>query len=337
MMRLLARTAIAAAAALIVAAFATLRAGYAETIDSVVAAVDGTPITSYDLKSTAASPGIGGPLGAAQPGITVPATDDPQEKLEAMILQQMLDHESIKYLDKLDEGQVDRYIQTVEERNHLTDEQLRGQLKTQGISYDTFRGTIRKQVASMEMFDREVRQKIVVPDTEIEAYYKAHQDEFTTSEEKYRLAQILIAVPAGATPEQTTEAKKKAEDIRKLAEKGADFGDLARQYSEDDSKSKGGELGEFAPSELNDDIAAAVAKLKAGEISEVAQTKYGFHIVKVEEHVEPGARSLAAVYGEIRDKLASERAKTEFQKWINDKLRQQHFVETPDQHAGAAP
>jgi peptidyl-prolyl cis-trans isomerase SurA len=337
MMRLIARAAIAAAAAIAVAGFATLRAGYAETIDSVVAAVDGTPITSYDLKSTAASPGAGSALGAAQPGIAVPASDDPQEKLEALILQQMLDHESLKYLEKLDEAQVDRYIQTVEERNHLTEEQLRGQLKAQGISYDSFRANIRKQVAAMEMFDREVRQRVIVPDSAIEAYYKAHQDEFTTSEEKYRLAQILIAVAAGATPEQTAAAKKKAEEIRKEAEKGADFGELARQYSEDDSKTKGGELGEFAPSELNNEIAAGVAKLKAGDISEVVHTKYGFHIVKVEEHVEPGTRPLAAVRGEIRDKLASELAKTEFQKWINDKLRQQHSVETPDQHAGAAP
>jgi parvulin-like peptidyl-prolyl isomerase len=335
MMRSSVRAALIAAAALAVAGLAESGTGYAETIDSVVAAVDGTPITTYDLKNTAAKPG--GPLGAGQPGIAVPTSDDPQEKLEALILQQMLDHESLKYLEKLDEDQVDRYISNVEERNHLTDEQLRGQLKSQGMSYDSFRANIRKQVAAMEMFDREVRQKIVVPDSEIEAYYKAHPEEFTTSDEKYRLAQVLVAVAPGATPEQTDAAKNKAEDVRKQAEKGAAFGDLARQYSEDDSKTKGGELGEFAPSELNDEIAAAVAKLKTGEISEVVRTKYGFHVVKLEEHVEPGTRPLAAVRGEIRDKLASDRAKTEFQKWINDKLRQQHSVEAPEQQAGTSP
>jgi parvulin-like peptidyl-prolyl isomerase len=335
MMRSSVRAAMVAAAALAVAGLAESGAGYAETIDRVVAAVDGTPITTYDLKNTAAKPG--GPLSAGQPGIAVPTSDDPQEKLEALILQQMLDHESLKYLEKLDEDQVDRYISNVEERNHLTDEQLRGQLKSQGMSYDSFRANIRKQVAAMEMFDREVRQKILVPDPEIEAYYKAHPEEFTTSDEKYRLAQVLVAAAMGATPEQTDAAKKKAEDIRKQAEKGADFGDLARQYSDDDSKTKGGELGEFAPSELNDEIAAAVAKLKAGEISEVVHTKYGFHVVKVEEHVEPGTRPLAAVRGQIRDKLASDRAKAEFQKWINDKLRQQHSVETPEQQAGTSP
>jgi len=324
------------AAAIAAAAFAASRPGYAETIDSVVAAVDGTPITSNDLKGAAANPA--GPLGnIAQPGFAVPTSDDPQEKLEALILQQMLDHESLKYLEKLDEEQVDRYLQNVEERNHLTDEQLREQLKTQGITYDAFRANIRKQVAAMQMFDREVRQKIVVPDSEVEAYYKSHQDEFGVSEEKYRLAQILIAVPEGATSEQRAEARKKAEDIRKQAEKGADFGELARQYSDDDSKSKGGELGEFAPSELNDQIAAAVAGLKTGEISQVVQTKYGFHLVKVEQHDQPGVPQLAQIREQIRDKLASEKAKGAFQKWIDEKLRQQHFVETPDQQAGTAP
>jgi len=261
--------------------------------------------------------------GGAPPG-------DPQEVLQALITEVMLDDEAIKFIGKLDEGEVDRYIQNVEERNHMTDEQLRAQLQSQGVSYDAFRANIRRQVATMTMIDREVRQKIVIPDSEIEAYYKAHPDEFTVTDERYRLAQILIAVPAGASPDQVTEAQKKVEDIHKQAEKGADFGDLARQYSDDDSKAKGGELGDFAPSELNDEIATAIKGLKAGEISQVVRTKYGFHIVKVEGHQRPGVQPYDDCKNFIRDKLMTEQAKAKFQTWIDQDLKRRHMVEIAD-------
>lgn len=255
---------------------------------------------------------------------------DPQEVLQALITEVMLDNEALKFIGKLDEGEVDRYIQNVEERNHMTDEQLRAQLQSQGVSYDAFRANIRRQVATMTMIDREVRQKIVIPDSDIEAYYKAHPDEFTVTDERYRLAQILIAVPAAASPDQVAEAQKKAEDIRKQAEKGTDFGDLARQYSDDDSKTKGGELGDFTPGELNDQIAAAISGLKSGEISKVVRTKYGFHIVKVEEHQRPGVQPFDDVKNLIRDKLMTDQAKVKFQTWIDQDLKRRHMVEIMD-------
>jgi peptidyl-prolyl cis-trans isomerase D len=135
-------------------------------------------------------------------------------------------------------------------------------------------------------------------------------------------------VPANSPPDRVEAARKKAEDIHTKAVKGADFGDLARQFSDDDSKSKGGELGEFSPKELNDAIEAAVAKLKAGDISDIVRTQYGFHVIKVEAHQKPGSQSLADVKPQIREKLLTEAAKGEFQKWVDRDLVKQHYVET---------
>jgi len=171
----------------------------------------------------------------------------------------------------------------------------------------------------------------VIPDSEVQAYYKEHPDEFTVSDEHYRLAQILIAVPPDASPEQVAAAQKKADDIRKQAvAKDANFGDLARQYSDDDSKSKGGQLGDFTPGEINDNIAKAIAGLNDGDVSNVVRTKYGFHIVKVEEHEKPGLQPLDDVKNIIRDKLMTEQAKTKFQDWIDNDLKRRHLVEMSD-------
>ena len=229
----------------------------------------------------------------------------------------------------MDEDEVDRYIANIEAQNHVTDDQLRAQLQQQNISYDEFRAKIRKQVEAMTMIDREVRQKIVIPEEEIQIYYRNNPDEFTTTKEKFKLAQILIAVPDNARPQDVAAARLKAEDIRKLAVKSdADFGSLALQYSDDDSKTKGGELGEFSPGDLNDAVLAAIRNSKDGDISPVVKTRYGFHIVKVEMHQTPGLQPLDQVRGKIRDILMTEQSREAFQKWLDTELIQKHYVET---------
>jgi len=178
------------------------------------------------------------------------------------------------------------------------------------------------------MIDKEVREKIVVPESEIAGYYQTHLADFTITDEKYRLAQILIAVPKNATPQQVMALRDKALAVRKQAVKGADFGTLALQYSDDDSKTKGGELGWFLPSNLNDQVEAGIKNLKVGGISNLIRTKYGFHIIKVEEHQVPGVEPLSQVRSEIRNKIQSEQARGDFEKWVDTDLAKQHYVET---------
>jgi peptidyl-prolyl cis-trans isomerase SurA len=312
---------------LVLATAVNVRPLGAEEIDSVVASVDGQPITSHDVKAMMSGGSSGGPVAGFAPG-TAP-NNDPAAALKLAIEEKMLEQESQKYAGKVDDAEVDRYIHNLELQNHLTDQQLRAQLQAQHISYDTFRAKIRKQVEAMTMIDREVRQKIVIPEAEIVSYYKDHPSEFTTTDEKFRLAQILIAVPADATPKQIADLRHKAEQVRNMAlKKGTNFGSLALKYSDDDSKSKGGELGEFSPSNLNDAILAAIKTDKAGDISPVVQTKYGFHIVKVEQHQLPGLKPIALVHDQIRETLMTDKAKVAFQKWVSTDLIKQHYVET---------
>ncbi|MGH7918242.1 MAG: peptidylprolyl isomerase, partial [Candidatus Binataceae bacterium] len=219
-----------------------------QTIDRVVASVDGHPITSHDIhvfKATSGSNlnnGTNHAAGApAAPGF--PNVNDSRAVLKALITQQMLQDEAQRFADRVNDSEMDRYISNLEQHAHITDAQLRDELRTQHVSYQEFRNNVRKQLEAMTMIDREVRQKIVIPDSQIEAYYKAHPGEFRVSQERYKLAQILIAVPQGASPDQVAAAKKKADEVHRLLAKGGDFAFLASQYSDDDSKTKGGELG----------------------------------------------------------------------------------------------
>ncbi|MGH7932242.1 MAG: peptidylprolyl isomerase [Candidatus Binataceae bacterium] len=301
-----------------------------QVINSVVASVDGNPITSRDIQlfKTTNGAAVSGSPGNASGAASTTNLNDSKAVLKALITQQMLQNEAQKYSDRIDDSQVNNYIANLEQHAHINDTQLRSELRTQGVTYDEFRANVRKQLEAMAMIDKEVRQKIVIPDSEIEAYYKAHPEEFQVKEEKYKLAQILIALPPDATTDQVAAARKKADEVRKKAVNGGDFAFLASEYSDDDSKTKGGELGYFAPGDLLDSITNGIAGLKPGAISPVIRSKYGFHVIKVEEHDKPGEKPFGEVKDQIRDKLMTEQAKTEFQTWVDKDLVKQHYVET---------
>ncbi len=293
-----------------------------QLVDRVVATVDGDPITMQDLRKYAAATGT--PL----PNDDSPQSQEIQKKaLDGLISQKLVDHEVSAV--EVDDEQVDRFIAQFEAGNHITDTQLRDQLAQHGISYDAYRKRARQEVQKMTMIEREVHDKVVITRAEIEAYYKSHISDFTVSEERFKLAQILVAVDPTTTPPALVQAARaKAEGLRKKALKGDDFAALATQFSDDDSKSQGGELGYFKPDDINDKILAAISKLKAGSISDIVHTDHGFHIIKVEEHQEAGVKPLSEVSEGIRAKLAQRQMEAQFRTWVSKELKKNHSVHT---------
>src|SRR5208282_4493806 len=230
-------------------------------LDRVVASVDGDPITMREVKDFAAQHG--------QPIHTddFASSDSAKLAVKALIGEKLLEQEVKKFDDKVDDAQVDKYIQQLRQDKHMSDAEFRAKLQASGMTYDELRKRVRQDIGKAMMIEQEVRAKIDVPEADIKAYYDAHKEDFTITKERLKLAQILIALPPNPTAAQVSAAQKKADMIRARAAKGDDFGDLARVYSDDESKSNGGELGWFAPSDVMDQILAAVKPLKPGELS----------------------------------------------------------------------
>src|SRR5579875_2935824 len=277
-----------------------------ETLDQVVASVDGEPITVEDVREY-----------ARIRGVTLPAAID--EKL--------FDEEVKSIKGEVDDAMVDRYIQSINAQNHVSDQEFREALRQRNISYEDFRKRAREQVERMVLIQREVREKVKIPDAEIEAYYKSHPEEFTVKEERYQIAQILIAVEPDASQKEISQARAKAQAIRARILEGENFAALAQRYSDDPSKSNGGELGWFKPDELLDEIREVVSKLNVGDISPVVQTSHGFHILKVEDHEKPGLQPLSKVRDQIEAKLMQTRLEKEFRRWVREDLAKRHVVE----------
>jgi peptidyl-prolyl cis-trans isomerase D len=150
--------------------------------------------------------------------------------------------------------------------------------------------------------------QVKISDERIDEYYQAHPAEFKT-EKRVKARHILIKVDEGAD-DKTVEAKKaEAYKIYKLAAGGGDFAALAKKYSQGPTKDKGGELGWFTRDKMVAPFAAKAFSMKAGEISEPVRTRFGWHIIKVEQIEEASKTPLKKASDGIRQKLVNEKAK----------------------------
>jgi peptidyl-prolyl cis-trans isomerase D len=143
-------------------------------------------------------------------------------------------------------------------------------------------------------------------EADLEAFYKQNIDQFRV-QNRVHVSHILLKT-IGKTDAEVEEIRKKAEEILAKAKKGAKFEDLAKQYSEDTSKERGGDLGWIAQGQTVPEFERTAFSLKKGEISGVVKTAYGFHIIKLIDHEEAHTRSLDEVRGSILPILAGQAA-----------------------------
>lgn len=163
----------------------------------------------------------------------------------------------------------------------------------------------KKKILVAKLIEIEMRKKASVSDDEIKAYYEAHQDEFVTPL-RLRASHVLV----------NTEAEAK-EIFQKLSA-GADFAQLAAQYSKDPSREKGGDIGYFSKGQLIPEFESVCFNLEVGKISEIVKTQFGYHIIKLTERRESRSRELSDVKDEIEKDLKGQAEREGFERLIKD-------------------
>jgi peptidyl-prolyl cis-trans isomerase D len=145
-----------------------------------------------------------------------------------------------------------------------------------------------------------------IPQDQIRAYYNEHIDGYKQPDRAH-VAHILFKT-VGKTDAEAEEIRKKAEDVLKKAKSGANFGDLAKQYSEDTSKDKGGDLDWIVRGQTVAEFEQAAFSLPIGSVSDLVKTQYGFHIVKVIDRQAARTQTLDEVFPQILGTLQEDQA-----------------------------
>lgn len=151
--------------------------------------------------------------------------------------------------------------------------------------------------------------EVDVAEDEIKAYYDEHQSEYE-SPATVTARHILLKLPENADDEAVSEKRHKAMEIRTEAESGKDFAELAKKYSEGPSSEEGGDLGTFEEGDMVKPFSEKAFSMEPGEISEPVRTRFGWHIIKVEDRREASVKPLKKVKSKIDDQLARQKARS---------------------------
>jgi peptidyl-prolyl cis-trans isomerase D len=141
---------------------------------------------------------------------------------------------------------------------------------------------------------------------QIRAYYNDHIDRYKQPDRAH-VAHILFKT-VGKTDAESEEIRKKAEDVLKKAKSGANFGELAKQYSEDTSKDKGGDLDWIVRGQTVPEFEQAAFTSPIGSVSDLVKTQYGFHIVKVLDRQAARTQTMDEVFPQILGTLQEDQA-----------------------------
>ncbi len=146
-------------------------------------------------------------------------------------------------------------------------------------------------------------------DDDLERYYRRNLDQFEIKEQ-VKAAHILLRVAPDADEATVTKREELAEKLLKQLNEGADFAVLAKANSDDkNNATQGGELGYFGRGMTAPEFEDAAFALRPGQLSKVIRTQFGFHIIKVDEYIEPGVQSLADVIDQVKAGLKGEKSR----------------------------
>lgn len=147
-----------------------------------------------------------------------------------------------------------------------------------------------------------------VAENELKAYYDDHYNEYH-QEKMVKARHILFRLPVDASEKEAEQIRARAQEVLQKARSGEDFAELARKYSEDPTASRGGDLGYFRKGDMVPEFSDTAFALEPGQISDIVRTRYGFHIIKVEDVRPERQMSFEEVKEEIRKKMVGERAR----------------------------
>ena len=247
-----------------------------ETLDRVVAIVDEDVIVQSELnvESTKITEAL------KQRGTNLPPQSSlDRQVLERLILNKLQLARAAKLGISISEDVLAQTIGDIARKNNLTLTEFRQVLQADGISFSSYRQSVRDQLTIHQLLERQVLKQITVTDRELEAF-KARKGSMAGRTD-YHLLHILIATPEGASADQLETARNKAQQLVQELRQGLDFSTAALTYSDGQQALDGGDLGWRASAQLPTLFVDKVDDMGKGEISDPIQAPSGYHIIKL--------------------------------------------------------
>jgi peptidyl-prolyl cis-trans isomerase C len=194
-----------------------------------------------------------------------------------------------------------------------------------GLTEAELQSSLERGYVINKLIDNQIMAPIVIPDQEIRTFYDTHPKSFKKSEQ-VRASHILIKVDSQAERSVKDEKKAKLQEVQKRLKDGEDFAVLAKEFSECPSNIKGGDLGYFERGKMVKPFEDVAFKLKTGEVSDIVETPFGYHLIKVVDKKPASVVGYEDVKDKIGQYLKKEKTGKELKGYIEE-LRKKAVIE----------
>lgn len=288
----------------------------AEVCNRVVAVVNSDVITLYELNNRIKEMTGSAPEELMQKNEAM--FRDAQRKILELLIDEKIAQAKIKELGiQVADRQVDNFLEKVKRDNQWTQEDLVAGLEKEGLPYEKYRERVRRDIERAQLIEYEVRSKIIIREEAIQKYYEDHRETFGVAE-KVQLAGIFLMRKNMKSDEEMRELYKRAQDISAQLKAGADFSQMAANYSEGPGANQGGDLGQFTVDHLEAGLKSVVEALPEGGISDPVVRPNGIQIIKVVKKQTGKIRSLEEMKEAIYGILYQEEVNRRYQTWIKE-------------------
>lgn len=285
-----------------------------DKIPAVVARVNGKEIKKAELMDGAQVV----QMRTAQMGQRIDPTADLYRRvLDQLIAIELLQQDAKAQGVTVSDAELQQAV-AARKRGFPSEEVFKKALAQEGVTEDKFRQQTRDGVILQKYIVTKLAPKATVSDQAARELYEKHKGEMQVPE-RLHLRQILIKADPKAPPAEREKAKQKAQDILKRIQGGEDFGKLAQEFSDDPSKTRGGDVGLVAKGQTMPAFeAAAFALQKPNDLSPVVEVSYGFHIIQLVERQPPTALS----FDQVKDRITQVLKEQEVQKMIQARAQE---------------
>jgi len=250
--------------------------------------------------------------------------------LDMLIKRELLSQESKKAGVVVDKARVDKEMDSYK-KNFAGDKEFAAALAQAGTSEAELRKQIAGNYAILDFVNARFKGKTQVSEQEAKDFYNKNKNRFSQPE-MARARHILIMSKEGEAKADRARKREKMVQIKKELKGGADFAALAGRFSECPSKAQGGDLGAFGRGQMVKPFEKAVFAMMPGDVSDIVETEFGFHLIKLEEKKPARTVEFAEAKEQISSFLVQEKMNENVEAFLAE-VRTKADIKIPGQQA----
>lgn len=243
------------------------------------------------------------------------------QALQEMIKMQLLDEQvkkaNIKVTDDEVTGEITRMASL--QKPPATLEEFKAKMEAYGYNYEQLKNQMQAMLGQQKLVAQKYPDEAKVTEDDAKAYYEQNKARYDVPEQ-VRASHILIkpdlSDPNSDPNQAKAAAKAKAEDLLKKVKEGGDFAALAKENSACPSAARGGDLDFFRRGQMVPAFDKAAFELEVGKISDVVETQFGFHIIKVTDRKAASTTSFDQIKGTLMAELVQRKLQELAMKYV---------------------